>query len=74
MPRQACVDTPGSPHDVMVPEIKRRKIVQDCWNRQEYVRPFGEPARDTGAPVWRRGKSPISQRPEILLLEREGRG
>ena len=43
MPRHARLDTPGTLHHVIVREIKKRRIVDDRWDR-DTTAPFTIPA------------------------------
>jgi putative transposase len=52
MPRQARLDAPGTLHHVMVRGIEKRKMVDDCRDRQAFVGRLGEVAGSTGTAIY----------------------
>jgi len=52
MPRQARLDAPGTLHHVMVRGIERRRIVDDRWDRGNFVSRLGQVASDTQTAIY----------------------
>ena len=52
MPRQARLDTPGTLHHVIVRGIEKRRIVDDRWDRGNFVSRMGQVASDTGTDIY----------------------
>jgi len=52
MPRQARLDAPGTLHHVIVRGIEKRRIVDDRWDRGNFVSRMGEVASDTETVIY----------------------
>jgi len=52
MPRQARLDAPGTLHHVIVRGIESRRIVDDRWDRRNFVSRLGRVASDTETAVY----------------------
>ena len=52
MPRQARLDAPGMLHHVIVRGIKEHRIVDDLWDRGNFVSRLGQVASDTGTRIY----------------------
>jgi len=52
MPRQARLDAPGTLHHVIVRGIERRRIVDDRWDRRNFVSRLGQVASDTETAIY----------------------
>lgn len=52
MPRQARLDAPGTLHHVIVRGIEKRKIVDDRWDRENFVSRLGQIASDTETAIY----------------------
>ena len=46
MPRQARLDAPGTLHHIIVMGIEKRRIVDDLWDRGNFVSRMGQVASD----------------------------
>ncbi len=52
MPRQARLDAPGTLHHIIVRGIERRRIVDDRWDRGNFVSRMGQVASDTETVIY----------------------
>jgi REP element-mobilizing transposase RayT len=52
MPRGARLDAPGTLHHVIVRGIEKRRIVDDRWDRRNFVSRLGQVASDTQTDVY----------------------
>ena len=52
MPRQARLDAPGTLHHVIVRGIEKRRIVDDRWDRRNFVSRLGQVASDTETAIY----------------------
>ena len=52
MPRQARLDAPGTLHHVIIRGIEKRRIVDDRWDRRNFVSRLGQVAFDTETDVY----------------------
>ena len=52
MPRGARLDAPGTLHHVIVRGIEKRRIVDDRWDRRNFVSRLGQVASDTETDVY----------------------
>jgi len=52
MPRQARLDAPGTLHHVIVRGIERPRIVDDRWDRDNFVSRLGQVASDTETAIY----------------------
>lgn len=52
MPRQARLDSPGTLHHVIVRGIEKRAIVDDKYDRTDFVERMGELAQETGTSIF----------------------
>jgi putative transposase len=52
MPRQARLDAPGTLHHVIIRGIEKRRIVDDRWDRGNFVLRMGQVASDTETPIY----------------------
>ncbi len=52
MPRGARFDAPGALHHVIVRGIEKRRIVDDLWDRRNFVSRLGEVASDTETDIY----------------------
>jgi putative transposase len=52
MPRQARLDAPGTLHHVIVRGIEKRRIVDDRWDRGNFVLRMGQVASDTETAIY----------------------
>ncbi|MBW2143702.1 MAG: transposase [Deltaproteobacteria bacterium] len=52
MPRQARLDSPGTLHHVIIRGIEKKKIVDDKYDRDNFVTRMGELSEETGTAVY----------------------
>ena len=52
MPRRARLDAPGTLHHVIVRGIERRRIVNDVYDRKNFVKRLGELAAETKTAIY----------------------
>lgn len=52
MPRRARLDAPGTLHHVIIRGIEKRRIVDDRWDRQDFVSRMGQVASDTETVIY----------------------
>jgi putative transposase len=52
MPRQARLDSPGSLHHVIIRGIEKKKIVDDKYDRSDFVERMGDLAQETGTTIY----------------------
>jgi putative transposase len=52
MPRRARLDAPGTLHHVIIRGIEKRRIVDDRWDRRNFVSRLGQVASDTETDVY----------------------
>ena len=52
MPRQARLDAPGTLHHVIARGIERRRIVDDRWDRRNFVSRLGQVASETETAIY----------------------
>ena len=52
MPRQARLDSPGTPHHVIIRGIERRRIVDDNRDRENFIDRMGTLACDTETHIY----------------------
>jgi hypothetical protein len=52
MPRQARLDSPGTLHHVIVRGIEKRRIVDDRWDRDNFVSRMGQVAHETETVIY----------------------
>jgi len=52
MPRQARLDSAGTPHHVMIRGIEKRRIVADERDQKDFVLRLGRVARETGTSIY----------------------
>jgi putative transposase len=52
VPRQARLDAPGTLHHVIVRGIEKRRIVDDQWDRRDFVSRMGQVASETETTVY----------------------
>ena len=65
MPRQARLDAPGTLHHVIIRGIEKRKIVNDKYDRKDFVTRLGDLASDTKTEIY--AWSLMSNHAHILL-------
>ncbi|MBW1705858.1 MAG: transposase [Deltaproteobacteria bacterium] len=65
MPRQARLDAPGTLHHVIIRGIEKRKIVDDKYDRKNFVTRLGDLASDTKTEIY--AWSLMSNHAHILL-------
>ena len=52
MPRQARLDAPGTLHHVIIRGIEKRRIVDDRWDRGNFVSRIAQVASDTETAIY----------------------